>query len=69
MRPVAVVVVHELMDHGFEVFAAQDEHPVQTFTPDGADEALSEGVLHEVPGLECGWSGCPRSGRPRQSQS
>jgi hypothetical protein len=32
-----------LVGHGFEMSSIEDEHPVQTFTPDGADE-LSEGV-------------------------
>jgi hypothetical protein len=44
MRPVAVVVLDVLMDHGFEMSTTEDEHPVQTFTPNGPDEALGEGV-------------------------
>ena len=44
MRPVAVVVLDVPMDDGFEVASAEDEHPIQTFTSDSADEALSEGV-------------------------
>ncbi len=41
---VAVVVLDVPMDDGFEVASAKDEHPVQTFTSDSADGALSEGV-------------------------
>src|ERR1039457_2809411 len=44
MRPVAVVVLDVLMDDGFEMSTTEDEHPVQTFTPDSTDEALGEGV-------------------------
>ena len=40
----AVVVLDVLMDDGFEMSATEDEHPVQTFTPHGADERLGEGV-------------------------
>jgi len=44
VRPVAVVVLDVLVDDGFEVASAEDEHPVQTFTPDGLDEAFGECV-------------------------
>jgi hypothetical protein len=44
MRSVAVVVVDVRMDDGFEMSTTGDEHPVQTFTPDCPDEALSQGV-------------------------
>ena len=44
MWSVAVVVLDVLVDHGSEMATTEDEHPVQTFTPDSADEALSEGV-------------------------
>jgi hypothetical protein len=43
VRSVAVVVLDVLTDDGFEMATTEDEHPVQTFTPDSADEALSEG--------------------------
>jgi hypothetical protein len=32
------------MDDDFEMATTGDEHPVQTFTPDSSDKALSEGV-------------------------
>ena len=44
MRPLAVVVLDVLMDDGFEMSVTEDEHSVQTFTANGPDEALSEGV-------------------------
>ncbi len=44
MRPVTVVVLDVLVDDGFEMSTAEDKHPVQTFTPDRADESFSEGV-------------------------
>jgi hypothetical protein len=44
MRPVAVVVLDVLVDDDFEMSTTEDEHPVQTFTPDGSDEALGECV-------------------------
>src|SRR5664280_474294 len=49
MRPVTVVVLDVPMDDCFEVATTKDEHPVQTFTPDSADEALSEGVCTRRP--------------------
>lgn len=49
MRPGVVVVLDVLMDHGFEISTTEDHHPVQTFTPDGPDEALSEGVGSRCP--------------------
>jgi len=44
MRPVAVVVHDELVDHGFEVTSADDEHAIKALPSDSADEAFSEGV-------------------------
>jgi hypothetical protein len=44
MRPMAVVVLDVPVDYGFEMSTTEDKHPVQTFTPDRADEAFSEGV-------------------------
>ena|ERR1700674_1510960 len=35
---------HVHMDCGFEMSTTEDRHPVQTFPPDGPDEALSEGI-------------------------
>ena len=49
MRPVTVVVLDVVMDEGSEVAFAEDEHPVETFTPDSADEALCEGVGTRCP--------------------
>ena len=44
MRSVAVVVLDVLVDDGLEMSTTEDEHPVQAFTPDGADEAFGEGL-------------------------
>jgi len=33
-----------LGEHGLKVVAAEDEHPVEAFAPDGADDALTDGV-------------------------
>ena len=49
MRPMAVVVLDVLVDHGLDISTTEDEHPVQTFAPDRADEALSEGVGTRCP--------------------
>lgn len=40
MWAVTVVVVDVLAQNGFEVPSSEDEHPVQAFSPEGADEAL-----------------------------
>jgi len=39
-----VVLLDVLGEHGFEVAAAEDEHPVEAFASDGADCALADGV-------------------------
>jgi hypothetical protein len=44
MRPVAVGVHDELVDHGFEVTSADDEHAIKALPSDSAEEAFSEGV-------------------------
>lgn len=44
-----VLVLDVLMDDGSEVASAEDEHPVQTFTTDGADEAFGESVGTRCP--------------------
>lgn len=44
MRSVAVVVPDILMDDGFKMSTTEAQHPVQTFTSDGADEALGKGI-------------------------
>ncbi len=36
---VAVVVLDALGEHELKVAPSEDEHPVETFSPDGADEA------------------------------
>jgi hypothetical protein len=41
---VAVVVLDILVDDSIEMSTAKDQHPVQTFAADSADEAFSEGV-------------------------
>jgi hypothetical protein len=44
MGPVRVVMLDVLGKDCFEVTAAEDEHPVEALAPDGADEALADGV-------------------------
>src|ERR1035441_8362349 len=44
MRPGAVAVVDEGVDHGSEVTSADDQHPVEALPADRADEALGEGI-------------------------
>ena len=41
---VDVVVLDLLGEDGFEVAAAEDEHPVEALAPAGADHALADGV-------------------------
>ena len=56
MRPVAVVVLDVLVDDDFEMATTKDEHPVETFTPDSANETLSEGIGPRSPDRS---SDCP----------
>ncbi len=44
MRPMLVVMVDVLPEHSFELMPIGSRYPIQALTPDGADEALSEGV-------------------------
>src|ERR1039458_10545467 len=44
MRPVAVVVLNVLVDDGFKVTSADDEHAIDAFPANGAHESLGEGV-------------------------
>lgn len=44
-RPVPGVVVDVDVEHALEVSSAEDQDPVETFTPDGADETLGVRVL------------------------
>ena len=44
MRPVAVVVLDVLVDDGFKVTSADDEHAIDKFPANGAHESLGEGV-------------------------
>lgn len=44
VRPVAVVVLDEDAKHALEVQPVDDEEPVETLGPDGADEALSDRI-------------------------
>jgi hypothetical protein len=39
-----VVMLDVLGEHGLKVVAAEDEHPVEAFAPEGADHALADGV-------------------------
>ncbi len=49
MRAMAVVVVDELEEHHLELATVDDQHPVQAFSANGADEELSEGVCPRSP--------------------
>jgi hypothetical protein len=42
MRPMAVVALDVLTNHGFEVTSADDEHAIDALPADRADEALGE---------------------------
>lgn len=42
MRPVAVVVLDVLMDHGFEVASTDDEHAINALQADGPVETFGE---------------------------
>ena len=44
MRPVAVVVLDELVDDGFKVTSAYDEPAIDALPANGAHESLGEGV-------------------------
>jgi hypothetical protein len=39
-----VVMIDVLHQDGFELTSVEDQHPVETLSTDGADEALGEGV-------------------------
>jgi hypothetical protein len=44
VRPVAVVVLDEDAKHALEVLSVDDEEPVETLGPGGADEALGDRI-------------------------
>ena len=44
MGTVRVVVLDVLGEHGLQMAAAEDDHPVETLAPDGTDHALTDGV-------------------------
>jgi len=44
VRAVDVVVLDLLGKDCFEMTATEDEHPVEALAPDGADDALADGV-------------------------
>jgi len=44
MRTVTVVVIGVLSQHGLQLSASEDEHPVQHLTPNGADPSLRVGI-------------------------
>jgi len=59
--PVRVVMLDVLGKGCFKVAAAEDEHPVEALAPDGADDALADGVgpgcpngALDDPGALCG---------------
>lgn len=49
VRAMGVVVVDELAEHFFELAAMEDQHPIEAFTTDGADETLGEGIGSRSP--------------------
>src|ERR1700722_10886636 len=49
MGTARVVVRDALGEHGFEMAAAEDEHPVEALAPQGADHALTDGVRPGCP--------------------
>jgi len=51
MGTVRVVVLDVLGEHGLEVAAAENEHPVEGLAPEGADPAFAHGVRLRRPGL------------------
>ena len=44
VRPVAFVVLHEDAQHALELPPVDDEEPIETLGPDGADEALGDRI-------------------------
>ena len=49
VRPMPVVVVHVLGEHGLEMAAAEDEEPVEALSTDGTHNALGDGVRARGP--------------------
>ena len=49
MRTVLVVVLDVLAEDGFEVASSEDEHAVEALAPDGAHDALADGVCPRRP--------------------
>ena len=47
---VGVVVLDVFGEHGLQVVATEDEHPVEALAPDGADHALADGLGAGCPG-------------------
>jgi hypothetical protein len=43
-------VIDVLGEHGLQMAAAEDEHPVEALAPDGAHHTLADGVGPGVPG-------------------
>jgi hypothetical protein len=46
----AVVAIDVLGEDGIELTSVEDQHPVETLAPDGADEPLGEGVCPQGSG-------------------
>jgi hypothetical protein len=44
VRAVGVVMLDVLGEHGLQMAAAEDEHPVEAFPSEGADHTLADGV-------------------------
>ena len=49
VRTVRVGVLDVLGEHGFEMAASEDEHPLEPLAPDGADHALADRVRPRCP--------------------
>jgi len=44
VRTVRVVVLDVFAEHNFKVTSSEDEHPIEALSPNGAHEALGDGI-------------------------
>ena len=54
VRPMSVVVLDVLLQHDGQVAWSGDQHVVEAFAAQRADEPLGDGVRARCPGLGCG---------------